>query len=52
MHYNAENLDVFIFFKRRLGKDFLLDCSWFVYSKTLQKCKKPHSNTILVSNLM
>ena len=47
----AKNLEFFIFFKKRLGKDFLLDRSWFVYTLTLQKCKKPHSNIILVSNL-
>ena len=49
---NAKNLEFFIFFKKRLRKDFLLDGSWFLYSWTLQKCKKPHSNIILVSNLM
>ena len=49
---NAKNLEFFIFFKKRLRKDFLLDGSWFLYSWTLQKCKKPHSNIILVSNLV
>ena len=49
---NAKNLEFFIFFKKRLRKDFLLDGSRFLYSWTLQKCKKPHSNIILVSNLM
>ena len=41
-----------IFFKKRLRKDFLQDGSWFLHSWTLQKCKKPHSNIILFSNLM
>ena len=27
----AKNFEFFIFFKKRLGKDFLLDGSWFVY---------------------
>ena len=49
---NAKNLEFFIFFKKRLRKDFLLDGSRFLYSWTLQKCKKTHSNIILVSNLM
>ena len=52
MQNEAKNVEFFIFFKKRLGKDFLLDSPWFVYSWTLQKCKKPHSNIILVSNLM
>ena len=32
MKHNAKNLENSIFFKRRLGKDFLLDGSGFVYS--------------------
>ena len=52
MKSEAKNLEFFIFFKKRLGKDFLLDSPWFVYSWTQQKCKKTHSNIILVSNLM
>ena len=51
MQNEAKNLEFFIFFKKRLGKDFSLDSSWSVYSCTLQKCRKPHSNIILVSNL-
>ena len=31
MQKKAKNLEFFIFFKTRLGKDFLLDSSWFVY---------------------
>ena len=31
MQNKAKNLEFFIFFKKRLGKDFLLDGSWFVY---------------------
>ena len=30
MQNKAENFVFFIFFKKRLGKDFLLDGSWFV----------------------
>ena len=52
MQNKAKNVEFFIFFKKRLGKDFLLDSPWFVYSLTLQKCKKPHTNIILVPNLM
>ena len=52
MQNKAKNLEFFIFFKKRFGKDFLLDGSWFVYPSPMQECKKPHSNVILVSNLM
>ena len=52
MQNEAKNVEFFIFFKKRLRKDFLLDGSRFLYSRTLQKCKKPHSYIILVSNLM
>ena len=45
-------LNFSFFFKKRLGKDFLHDSPWCVYWWTLQKCKKPHSNVILVSNIM
>ena len=49
--YSMQNKDkiflFFSFFKKRLGKDFLLDTH-----NLCKKCKKPHSNIILVSNLM
>ena len=32
MQNEAKNLEFFVFFKKRLGKDFLPDSSWFVYS--------------------
>ena len=32
MQNEAKNVEFFIFFKKRLGKDFLLDSPWFVYS--------------------
>ena len=32
MQNEAKNVEFFSFFKKRLGKDFLLDSPWFVYS--------------------
>ena len=32
MQNEAKNVELFIFFKKRLGKDFLLESPWFVYS--------------------
>ena len=32
MKTEAKNNEFFIYFKKRLRKDFLLDGSWFVYS--------------------
>ena len=52
MKNKARNIEFFIYFKKRLRKDFLLDGSWFVCSWIMQKCKKPHSYIILVSNLV
>ena len=52
MKNKAKNIEFFIYFKKRLWKDFLLDGSWFVCPWPMQKCKKPHSYIILVSNLV
>ena len=52
MKNEAKNVEFFIYLKKRLRKDFLLDGSWFVCSWIMQKCKKPHSYIILVSNLV
>ena len=47
----ARNFEFFIFVKKRYGKDFRLDGSWFVCPWPMQKCIKVHSYIILVSNL-
>ena len=52
MKNKAKNIEFFIYFKKRLWKDFLLDGSWFVCPWPMQKCKKPHSYVILVSNFV
>ena len=52
MKNKAKNTEFFIYFKKRLWKDFPLDGSWFVCPRPMQKCKKLHSYIILVSNLV
>ena len=52
MKNKAKNIEFFIYFKKHLWKDFLLDGSLFVCPWPMQKCKKPHSYVILVLNFV